>query len=311
MSFVVSESEAGTGLKRAFPKQVVENVSVQTRLRPSKEQFEFARTVEAELGYSGIRQRAEQQQQEDERARSTPQNLEVVLDALKSIGAPAPFTEQSVVRYKLAKEAKNYAANCAKVIVDVALIVVLFSPILIAREFLLTARESRDSTLALRASAVFWGLIIGSGAWLAGYGVLAGFYALVLLGLDLKPVQVPLPLYQLVLASLLSGVAQRALHRLSFERSVKRSFLDRTWREWRTHKLEGYTANVPDRVLQNALSIKQALAARGLIAGFEVQEFSLVERAWLVDPFLILKVEDVKLYVDWWNETEFTPEYMY
>jgi hypothetical protein len=154
---------------------------------------------------------------------------------------------------------------------------------------------------------MFVGLILGVVSW--GFGALL-FTAVTRGILGAGPWALALPWVQLLLASLASGVPFRASARLGGW-SVKKSFLDRQWREWNTQPLWEYSSSVPERVLENALFLKEALADRGLEVRFDVEEFSLVSsKRWLVDPFLILQCGDERLYIDWWDEKEFAPEYV-
>lgn len=310
MSFQVSEREAWTGLKRRMPKvprRARRDLAVTDSREPSKEQEGFAQSVDEELGYSGLKRRLEQV-----RAQKGQSSPEVVMEVIRSLPVAAPLTEKSVARYKRMKTVWNSSTNVAKIACDVGLVFGLMSPVLVALLAVDADKTEDKSSPASRCYAALAGAFLGLVVWaiVAGIGV-GCLKAFVFPGMPVGQVM----LGHLVVASLLSRFPWQALERLEGTGSNK-SFFDRRWFEWRKTSLESYSSNVPERVLQNALLLKKAFEEKGMSARFEVEEFSEVtqpwlQRSWLVDPFLILKVNGVELYMDWWDEKEFAPEYMY
>jgi hypothetical protein len=72
---------------------------------------------------------------------------------------------------------------------------------------------------------------------------------------------------------------------------------------WHTHALRDYERPVPTFVLARALRVQKALNARHLPGTMVVEE--LVRRSEYIDPFLVLRVQDKKLYLDVWDEPKF------
>jgi len=97
-------------------------------------------------------------------------------------------------------------------------------------------------------------------------------------------------------------------------------------KDWRITDVTGYERFIPERTLDLMLNLRESLQRRLYDAdrkktigsfSFEIEEFiEASERRKVVDPFLVLSVRkyqydqaEVRLYVDYWNETEFVPVY--
>jgi hypothetical protein len=197
-----------------------------------------------------------------------------------------PFTTDSVKSYKDAKVRANARSR-------------RFAFSLAIPAYLLASGRATDSEIASKPVGSFALLTLLSAfcfgiAGLLIYGVLAAFGADVTLSI--------------FYAGLVIGVATRLLRVVPwFARSADRVINDLAQRsakfEWISSELSDYTGHVPERVLENALRLRDEL---GNEASFSVESFQRTEEPLQdPDPVLVLNYGGQKVYVDFWDEPEF------
>lgn len=87
--------------------------------------------------------------------------------------------------------------------------------------------------------------------------------------------------------------------------------------EWQTIPLSGYGGQIPVDVLRRAIAVKQAIPdgslrldeLRTVSMGYEIKEDDIVSLDGEIivhDPFLILEIAGIDLYIDVWDEPGFT-----
>lgn len=72
--------------------------------------------------------------------------------------------------------------------------------------------------------------------------------------------------------------------------------------KWTTWSIENYTRPIPSHVLMTALMIRKALPHTSM----QVEEFNL-QRTEVMDPFLVVTLDNARAYVEVWDEPSFKP----
>lgn len=317
--FQTTVEESGVGLKRktlrsslAIPREGLREIAVQAKEK---------------LGYTALQERLD-----GEEANRLPERR--LAEAMSGIAGPGILTELSIKRYKKGVRRSSNVRSLLGGTVAICIIALIASP------HLLMAVRRRTSTQTdelkkseferawplLSLSAIIQAALITSVlSFAAGLSVaLAGFVGLLTLAARCVT---PRALMEWIAPALITLIGEGPV----------------TWKYW---WLQDFRGHVPERVLENAIALKEQLQAQGVTIKFivdvaephlspfwsvdfdgparraaESQKRALAAEAdrlraihsqirrWENDPFLVVELDGKWFYIDYWDEKAFVPEY--
>ncbi len=284
--FVVGELEARSKvLKRRQRKLALPKIGQGDR--------ELAKTAQQALGYTALTKRIVQIDQDTEERVNT-----AVDTILEEAGTPPPLSEGSVREYQEATIANKVRMNRIKLVVGLCLLVLFTGPRSIWRTIEKIDREKQPWD-ANEKIALF---ICAMGVWLVGILVVSFIFG-----------AIP-ALVNLTLSAVFPGVCTVAVAGLFgsefFPETSK--ILERKEYVWDSTEIAEYQADIPQRVIDNSIILKNALEQEGFkvcinIVYLKQQDNRLLK--WLQDPFVRISAtrggHTVQFWADVWDEQEY------